>query len=177
MAGQTLACPTADDAANGIRIDFDSDFYSVFVRDPSGAVVETQHTDDGETFVFESANGLIETAYIEDGVRDTFSYDFETSNLFPLKPWARVQGTQTVRDENGALIETVGFHFHTLGESTFRVGDCSYAAMRVQTFYQFEDGHSMVELTYLMDLGFPINTAYRADGIVDIYRAISITAE
>lgn len=176
LAGQALACPTVDDVASGVRITFDDDTYSIYSRDSAGAVIEQQH-DDGETFIFEASNGLLETGYIEDGVRDTFDYDFDTSNLFPLKPWSRMEGTQTVRDENGDLVENVGFQFHTLGESTYRIGDCSYAAMRVLTYYKFEDGNSMVELTYLKDLGIPVNTGFRADGIVDVYRAKSITAE
>ncbi len=176
MAGQALACPTVDDVAGGVRITFDDDTYSVFTRDSAGAVSERQHADD-ETYIFESANGLIETGYVEGGVRDTFTYDFDTTNLFPLKPWSRMAGTQTVSDANGDEIERVGFHFHTLGESTYKIGVCKYAAIRVLTYYEFDEGSSMVELTYLTSLGIPINTGYRADGIVDVYRAKAITAE
>ena len=177
MAGQALACPTADDIATGVRVTFDDDTFSILTRDETGAVIETQHTTDGEVFVFESANGLLETGYVEGGARDTFTYDFDTSNLLPLKTWSRAAGTQTVTDENGDEIERVGFSYHTLGESSLRIGSCDYDAIRVQTYYQFEDHSSMVELTYLTELGIPLNTAYRVDGVVDVYRAMSIKAE
>lgn len=177
MAGQTLACPTVDDVTKGVRVTFDDDSYSIITRDAAGAVSETQVSSDGETYVFETSNGLLETGYIEDGVRDTFSYDFDTADILPLKPWDRRAGTQTVRGEDGNVIESVGFSVHTLGEGSYRIGTCTYPAIKVQTHYTFEDGSTMVELTFLTDLGIPLNTAYRADGVVDVYRAIAITAE
>ena len=177
LAGQIIACPTVDDVKTGVRITFGDGTYSIISRDSAGAVTETQHTSDGEVFVFESANGLLETVYIEGDTQDTFAYDFDTSDLLPLTPWTRVGGQQTLTDKTGEVVERGEFSYHTLGESTYRIGACSYPAVSVQTHYQFDDGATMVELTFLTDLQIPINTAYRAGGVVDIYRAVSIVAE
>ena len=176
MAGHVAACPTQSDVANGVRITFDDGKYSVITRDTSGAVSETEVVD-GVAVTYESANGILETGYIEDGTRDTFTYDFETANILPLEPWSRESGQQTVTDSDGTVVERVGFSYHTLGQSTYAIGKCTYEAIRVLTYYQFEDSQSMVELTFLTDLGIPINTGYSADGVTDVYRAVSITAE
>jgi hypothetical protein len=177
LAGQALACPTSEDVlGDGVRITFDDGRYSVITRDASGAVVETER-DNGATYVYEADGGLLETGYVEDGVRDVFTYDFDTSDILPLRPWSRDAGVQIALNESGEEIERVGFSYHTLGESTYDIGDCSYAAIRVLTYYAFEDGQTMIELTYLIELGIPINTAYGYDGTVDVYRATAIAAE
>jgi hypothetical protein len=176
VAGHAVACPTQSDVTNGVRVTFDDGKYSIITRDASGAVSETEVID-GEAVTYESANGILETGYVEDGTRDTFTDDFETSGILPLEPWSRESGTQILTDESGAVVERVGFSYHTLGQSSYAIGECTYDAIRVLTYYQFEDGQSMVELTFLTDLGFPINTGYSADGVTDVYRAVSITAE
>lgn len=161
---------------NGVRVTYDDGRYSIITRDVTGAVTETEY-DGVSTFVYEAEHGLLESAFIEDGTRDTFSYDFETANILPLKPWSRMIGTQIVRDQSGAEIERVGFSYHTLGESTYAIGACSFDAMKVLTYYDFEEEQTVVELTYLVDLGIPLNTAYGFSGVVDVYRPVSITAE
>lgn len=159
-----------------MRVDFGDDTYSIITRDASGAVIEVQH-DSTDTYTYESANGLLETGYIEDGTRDSFSYSFDTSSILPLKPWDTQEGEQIVRYGNSDEIERVGFSYRALGRAPYRIGACTYDAIKVLTFYQFEDVQTMVELTFLTDLGIPINTAYGADGSVDLFRPISITAE
>lgn len=165
-----------DDVATGVRVTFEVGTYSIITRNSSGMVREVEHND-GDTYVYETENGVLETGYVENGSRGTFGYDFDASDILPLEPWSRASGTQTTRDENANEIDRVGFSYHTLGEGSYRIGECTYAAIKVQTHYAFEDGATMIELTFLTELGIPLNTAYRADGMVNVHRALSITAE
>lgn len=162
--------------SSGVRITFDDSRYSVITRDENGAVTETEHDGDA-TYVYEADNGLLETGYIEDGNRDTFSYDFDTTRLLPLEPWSREAGTQIVRDMSGEEIERVGFSYHALGKRSYKIGACTFDAIKVLTYYDFGDARTMIELTYLTDLGIPINTAYAVDGSVDVYRPVEIAVE
>lgn len=127
------------------------------------------------THVYLSDNGLIETGYTETGQahETTFTYSFATDDLAPPVPWMSREGEQ-VTTENGDDIDRATFSLHTRGERDYRIGDCTFRSIAFQTFARYEDGDSMVEFVYLLDLGIPIPISYATDGVVEVYRPVSI---
>lgn len=176
MAASAAACPVYDDLASGVRLDYADGSYSNIFRDPDGALREVEYDGD-DIYTYYSDNGLLETGYEESGRegQDRFEYTFDTSSLLPVKPWSGLQGEQVTTYADGGETERVGFSYHTRGKQPFAVGGCSYSSIAVQTHYDFEDGRTMVEFAYLMELGVPIAVGYWSDGGYDRYQPISIS--
>ncbi len=149
-------------------MDYGDDSYSVITRDGLGVVRETEHSGD-DLYVYISANGLLETAYEEPGndVQDFFDYTFDTADIAPPRPWTGQSGVQITRDKNGAEVDRLDFSYRTRGLTTLTIGDCSFEAIAVQTYYDNPEGKSMVEFAYLMELGVPIITGFAGPGYVD----------
>lgn len=173
-----LACPVADDLTAGVRVDYADDSYSVITREADGSIRETEHAD-GEVYIYVTANGLLETGYEEPatGTHDTFKYTFDTSELVPPAPWRGQRGEQITVDQDGAETNRVGFSYHTRGASTYAIGDCSFPAIGLQTYYENPDEKSLVEFVYLLDLGVSIITGYGGPGYYDPQRPTRISVE
>lgn len=173
-----MACPVADDLTAGVRVDYADDSYSVITREADGSIRETEHAD-GEVYIYVTANGLLETGYEEPatGTHDTFKYTFDTSELVPPAPWRGQRGEQITVDQDGAETNRVGFSYHTRGASTYAIGDCSFPAIGLQTYYENPDEKSLVEFVYLLDLGVSIITGYGGPGYYDPQRPTRISVE
>lgn len=171
--GAQTSCPTPEDVTTGVEVTY-PDSRSVVTRDAEGSVREDEVSDD-VTYTYLSDNGLIETGFSESGqdVETVFSYSFSTGDLAPPASWTARSGEQ-VTLEKGAEVARVPFSLHTRGEGTYRIGGCTFPAIAFQTFTRHDDGASMVEFIYLLDLGIPLATAYASDGHVEVYRPLAI---
>lgn len=168
------ACPTAEDAATGIRVDY-TDFHSIYTRDATGRVTEIEYADDGP-YVYISDNGLIETAYNDPNTTgDTFTYDFDPSTFVPPKPWSGLSGIQTVTEGNGE-VSTVPFSVHSRGVRNVQIGGCDYTAIGVQAYYYNDDGRTMVAFDFIQELNLPITVGYGDDFGFDKFQPTGITA-
>ncbi len=149
----------------------------MITRDAEGVVRETEYSD-GETYVFTSENGLLETAYEEPGTEnhDRFDYTFDTSNLIPPKTWSGQTGQQIRLDKDGVEQERLGFFYRTRGLGEIAIGDCIYETVAVQTYYDNPDGRSLVEFVYLLDLGIPLAIGFGGPGYFDPYIPQRISA-
>lgn len=153
------ACPTSADTRQGIEVIYADGTTSVITRDPYGEVRETE-TWGGETPVtYITANGVIETGYLdpENGEQDTFSYSFATDDILPLRPWSGRSGQQVTTDASGTEINRVQFAWRTRDLGTFKISGCTFRSIPLETYYYEPSGPSMIEYAYLVDLGVPIN--------------------
>lgn len=176
MAGAS-ACPTADDLTTGIRVEYGEDGYSIVTRDPSGVIRETEYAGE-DVYVYITANGLLETAYEEPAANtfDTFEYTFDTTGLFPLKPWSGQRGEQIARDRDGNEFDRLGYSYHTRGQGQYTIGECQFTSIPFQTYYDNPDEQSVVEFVYLMELGIPLAIGYGGPGYFDAHRPTDISA-
>lgn len=155
-------CPTGADMARGVEVTYEDGTRSVITRDASGVVHEAEYWDGDTPYIYIAANGVLETGYIDPdtGAADSFTYTFPTDDLLPLKPWTGRQGEQITTDTSGNQINRIPFHFRTRDLASFSIGDCTFDAMPIETYYQEPGDPSMVEFIYLIDLGIPINVGY-----------------
>ena len=162
LAAPAAACPTDEDTARGIEITYADGSRSVITRNAAGEVREAEYFDGDTPYIYISANGLIETGYRDpdSGASDKFSYTFDTDDLLPLQPWFGRAGEQIVTDADGVEVDRVGYSFQTRAEITAIIGDCSYRAIPLETYYRTPGDPSMVEFLYLLDLGIPVNVGY-----------------
>lgn len=156
------ACPTADDAEVGIEITYPDGVRSIITREASGAVRETEYWDGETAYVYFSANGLIETGYLdpETNTTDSISYTFDTSDLLPVRPWLTRSGEQIVTNADGVAIDRVPFTLRTRNETIATIGDCTFRAIPLETYYYSPGEPSMVEYIYLLDLGIPVSVGH-----------------
>ncbi len=173
-----VACPTADDALTGLRVEYADESYSIIRRNASGAVLETEYSGDA-VYEYEASGGLLETGYREVGAdtADRFEYTFDTSSLVPPRPWIGMAGEQITIDKTGTEIERLPFEVHTRGTQRYRIGDCEYEAIGVQTYYTSPDEKSLVEFIYLFDLNVPVVVGFGGPGYYDARKPVSIAKE
>ncbi len=173
-----VACPTADDALTGFRVEYADGSYSIIRRDASGAVFETEYSGDA-VYEYEASGGLLETGYREVGSDsvDRFKYTFDTSSLVPPRPWTGMAGEQITIDQTGEEIERLPFSVHTRGTGRYRIGDCEYDAIGVQTYYTNPDEKSLVEFIYLFGLDVPVLVGFGGPGYYDARPPVSISKE
>ncbi len=171
-------CPGPDDVAVGVRVDLEEGDYSILTRDADGVVRDEEYLvdlDDPVTYV--SENGVLETAYLSPYEEESafYSYSFATDGILPLKEWAGQNGQQTERDTKGDVVGTIDFAWRTRGLESFSIGDCTYDAIPLETYYSDEDGTSMTEFRYLVDLGIPVVVGFYMDGVADLYPPVKIS--
>lgn len=186
LTGTTLAaaCPVADDLDKGIQLTQTPEYTSIFRRDPSGAVIESEAADNGGSYNYVMYNGLLETAFFElqpsqttpDG-RDRFHYSFALKDVFPLEPWTGKTGIQTHYDADWTRIAQSNFGYRVLGRDSVTIGTCTYDRLPVETYIVGDSGARMVTFGYLPDLGMSILMGYQeSDGTQTIYEPVSIVA-
>lgn len=176
-AAGALACPSSGDLGKGIRVDYGDESYSIITRDAAGTLREVEYSGD-EVYVYVTENGLLETGYEEPGAdtADRFEYTFDTSAIVPPEPWSGQRGEQITRDKDGAEVERLGFSYYTRGRTDFSIGECRYAAMGVQTYYDNPDERSLVEFVCLLDLGVPLVLGYGGPGYFEPHTPTAISA-
>ncbi|MCG6882435.1 MAG: hypothetical protein LJE62_01630 [Silicimonas sp.] len=167
-----------EDALTGIRVGYGDGSYSIVTRDPSGAVRETEYSGD-DVVDYVAEGGLLETAYRDraDGAWEFFEYSFDTTSLVPPTPWSSASGEQVSRDEAGNETHRVPFSIHMRGRTSYRIGDCVYDGIGVQTYYRNPEETSLVEFVYLIDLGLPLVVGFGGPGYFDGRRPVSISKE
>ncbi|MEM9972314.1 MAG: hypothetical protein AAF762_14635, partial [Pseudomonadota bacterium] len=118
------------------------------------------------------------TAYLSPSEEESafYTYSFPTDDILPLQEWAGQSGTQIERDVEGVVVGTVDFSWRTRGREPFQIGDCTYDAIPLETVYSSEDGTSLTEFRFLVDLGIPVVVGYYADGAADLYPPQRISA-
>lgn len=171
LTGLAQACPVVGDVATGVEVTYDDGGRSVITRNASGEVREAEYFDDTSPVIYVAANGVIETGYIdtETATTDRFTYSFSTNDLLPLGTWIARDGEQITFDEDDAEINRIPFILRTRGEVDYQIGDCTFRAIPLETYYYEPGEPSVINFMYLVDLKVPIlvGDAFLVGGMAD----------
>lgn len=170
-ATPALACPTASDLAAGIEITFETDddpLVLVYSRRDDGALIEREDYGDGVFGFIVADDGVLETAYFEADAAASnpsgmirYAYDFSVE--FPLEPWKSFAGQQTEMTEGESDI-TIPAKVSVLGTAPLTIGDCTYTATEIRTYYYRDEGFLEIHQDFLGELDAPILRGYHDSG-------------
>lgn len=160
QAGAALAqgaCPTADDLARGIRIDFADGSFETF-RDPGIGLVTVEGEDsEGYGYMMELGKGLHLVSYanmvdgtVDFGSRLDYDYGVALQDLPEPVAGGRWASAVTVRDVSGTRSEPQN---HVWSDVTvIDIGGCSYDMIEALIAYKTGDGYRE-SVHYLPALG------------------------
>jgi len=151
------ACPTAQDLARGIRIDF-ADGSSETFRDQGAGVVTVQGVDvEGFGYVMELGKGIHLLSYapmtdgvIDEGARLDYDYGLAIADMPVPEPGGRWSTSVTVTDSMGPRSEPQSHAWGTLG--SVDIGGCRYDMIEALIAYKTADNY-VESVLYLPALG------------------------
>lgn len=155
------ACPELEDLKQGIRVNFDDGtnvtYFAVednrremFV-DPENSIKTLLTTQHGvfQTFYFDLSDGL-------SGIRETYTYSFDPSSVFPLQPNSNKKGTISIVSNDTSGMETHPYTYEVGAMSDVEIGDCTYPMMQLTETTTYDNGESVVILGYVPSLGISL---------------------
>jgi hypothetical protein len=158
VAAAQARCPTGDDLARGIRVDFSDGSYEIF-RNPGMDIVVVDGVDpNGYAYQMELVHGLHLLSYVNvaGGVVDdqsAISYDYGVgASALPVpSAGGKWSSGVSVIDGFGQRSEPQS---HVWGEVTMvDIGGCTYEMIEVVISYKTGDGYREA-LEYIPELGF-----------------------
>lgn len=176
------ACPMIGDLDMGIEIAFKDGHRSIYSRDAAGVLREQELQDDGSSFNYLTANGVLETGYFEMAEADgdpqgweTYSYTFEQADNLPLKPWSGQSGYQIAYAPDGAETNRTLFGYRTRDATDVQIGDCRYDALPLETYYGAGgDGFRSINFLFLPELGIPVTISFADSGGSETWEPVAI---
>ena len=174
-----VACPVAADLEIGVIVEFEGGDCTHIERTAAGVVRETEFIADlDEATVYESSNGVLETAYFAPFEEESefFSYSFPTDNLAPLSPYSGADGFRATLDISGQELERIAFSYESQELREISIGDCSFQSISFQTRISDATGSKTVLYEFLVDLMIPIIVGFNYDDDADVFPPIHIRA-
>jgi hypothetical protein len=181
MAAAQARCPTGDDLARGIRVDFSDGSHEVF-RDPGMGIVVVDGVDaNGYGYRMELVHGLHLLSYVNvtGGVVDdqsaiAYDYGVGASDLPVPVAGGRWSTGVWVNDPLGRRSEPQS---HVWGEvGVVDIGGCTYEMLEAVIMYKTGDGYRE-SLEYIPELGFGY-LVWNESQVMEAVpvRAVSVTA-
>lgn len=189
-AAAQQACPTGTEALNsGVSIRFDGMVVD-YRRQADGRILEAErHDGEAETWFYVSdPSGVMFSSWMvgadgaaDESTRESYSYDFG-GGLPAARPASNWTGLETSLIDGVSEQQLVSWSFSKVTE--YRIGACSYQALRVHETRSAPDGAPaeppwINQYVHLIDLGLSIylgGEAVGTDPVLETPLSISATA-